>query len=143
MAKIANLRLKLGQIPLLSLNIHGHNSVIFYPILTFFIFNCFFSKRIEWCQNQSFIYFGLDFGVWPHFCSDAMGKIVCMHPNHPIKVGTCPGLPLQLIVISQNQNLQNYRPEPPSPLNILKTILVATRLLNTYTKLYQNWIKIG
>ena len=31
-AKIANLRPKIGQIPLLSLDINGHNSIIFYPI---------------------------------------------------------------------------------------------------------------
>ena len=36
-AKIANLRPKIGQIPILSLDINGHNSIIFHPILTFFI----------------------------------------------------------------------------------------------------------
>ena len=36
-AKITNLRPKIGQIPLLNLNINGHNSVILHPILTFFI----------------------------------------------------------------------------------------------------------
>ena len=36
-AKIANLKPKTGQIPLLSLDINGHNSIIFNPILTFFI----------------------------------------------------------------------------------------------------------
>ena len=36
-AKIANLRPKTGQIPLLSLDINGHNSIFFHPILTFFI----------------------------------------------------------------------------------------------------------
>ena len=36
-AKIANLRPKIGQIPLLSLDIIWHNSIIFHPILTFFI----------------------------------------------------------------------------------------------------------
>ena len=39
-AKIANLRPKISQIPLLSLDINGHNSVIFHPILTFFILKC-------------------------------------------------------------------------------------------------------
>ena len=39
-AKIANLRPKIGQIPLLSLDFNGHNSIIFHPILTFFILNC-------------------------------------------------------------------------------------------------------
>ena len=39
-AKKANLRPKIGQMPLLSLNINRHNSVI------------------EWCQNQSSISFG-------------------------------------------------------------------------------------
>ena len=36
-AKIANLRPKIGQIPLLSLDINEHNSIIFHPILTLFI----------------------------------------------------------------------------------------------------------
>ena len=44
-AKIANLRPKIGQIPLLSLDINGHNSIIFYPILTFFILNCLFLRE--------------------------------------------------------------------------------------------------
>ena len=43
-AKIANLRPKIGQIPLLSLDIIGHNLIIFYPILTFFILNCLFLR---------------------------------------------------------------------------------------------------
>ena len=43
-AKIANLRPKIGQLPLLSLDINGHNSIIFYPILTFFIINCLFLR---------------------------------------------------------------------------------------------------
>ena len=42
-AKIANLRLKIGQIPLLSVDINWYNSVIFHPILTFFILNCYIS----------------------------------------------------------------------------------------------------
>ena len=47
-AKIANLRPNIGQIPLLSLDINWHNSIIFYPILTFF-----FTRQLEWCPNQS------------------------------------------------------------------------------------------
>ena len=43
-AKIANLRPKIGQIPLLSLDINGHNSIIFHSILTFFILNCLFLR---------------------------------------------------------------------------------------------------
>ena len=39
-AEIANLRPKIGQIPLLSLNISLHNSIIFHPIFIFFILNC-------------------------------------------------------------------------------------------------------
>ena len=38
--RIANLRPRIGQIPLLSLDIIGHNSIIFYPFLTCFILNC-------------------------------------------------------------------------------------------------------
>ena len=41
-AKIANLSPKMGQIPLLSLDFNWHNSIIFHPILTFFILNCLF-----------------------------------------------------------------------------------------------------
>ena len=74
MAKIANLRPKIGQMPLLSLNINGHNSVIFDVIYFKLLV---FSKRIEWCQNQSYI--GLDFGVWPHFCSEASHWLNCAH----------------------------------------------------------------
>ena len=43
-AKIANLRPKINQIPLLSLDINWHNSIIFHPILTFFILNCLFLR---------------------------------------------------------------------------------------------------
>ena len=55
---------KKAKIPLLSLNINWHNSVIFYPILTLFFFELLvFSRKIS--------LFGLDFGVRPHFCSEA------------------------------------------------------------------------
>ena len=43
-AKIANLRPKIGQIPLLSLDFNWHNSIIFHHILTFFILNCLFLR---------------------------------------------------------------------------------------------------
>ena len=43
-AKIANLRPKIGQIPLLSLDFKWHNSIIFLRILTFFILNCLFLR---------------------------------------------------------------------------------------------------
>ena len=62
-AKITNSRPKKGQIPLLSLNIIWHNSVIF-DVLYFKLL--VFSRRIEWSQKQSFISFASDFGVWPH-----------------------------------------------------------------------------
>ena len=67
-AKIANLWPKIGQIPLLSLDINGHNSIIFHPILTFFILNFLFSRDES---NGIYISFGKYFGVWPHFCSEA------------------------------------------------------------------------
>ena len=65
LAKIANLRPKIGQIPLLSLDIIGHNSIIFYPILTCFILNCLFlgdeSNGVQikalslWCLAPIFV----------------------------------------------------------------------------------------
>ena len=75
-AKIANLRPKIGQIPLLSLDNIGHNSIIFYPIFTFFILNCLFLRdESNGVQIK-------DFGVSPHFCSGSqMGKIVRMDPK--------------------------------------------------------------
>ena len=67
-AKIANLRPKIGQIPLLSLDILWYNSIIFYPILTSFILNCLF-LRAESNGVQ------IIFAPRPH-----MGKIVRMDP---------------------------------------------------------------
>ena len=52
----------------------------------------------------------LVFAKRPH-----MGIIARMDPgqNHPQNVGTCPGLPLQLL--TRNLFFQNERPEPPPP----------------------------
>ena len=92
MAKIANLRPKIGQIPLLSLD------NIFYPILTFIIFNCLFLgeesngvqiKALSVSLLVKILVFGPIFAPRPH-----MGKIVRMDPNQPKKVGTCTGIPL-------------------------------------------------
>ena len=99
-AKTANLRPKIGQIPLLSLDIIGHNSIIFYPILTFFISNCLFLGDESILVFCPFLLRGL---TWVKLCAWTQ--------NQPKKVGTCPGLPLQPV-----SHLQNYRPE--SPLNV-------------------------
>ena len=86
-AKIANLRLKIGQIPLLSLDINGHNSVIFHPIFTFFILNClcFHDKSNSFNIKALALFvkmlvFGPIFAARPH-----MGKIVHMDPKPPLK----------------------------------------------------------
>ena len=84
-AKIANLRPKIGQIPLLSLDFNGHNSIIFHPILTFFILNCLFlrdeSNGVQ-IKALSFLVrilvFGSIFAPRPH-----MGKIMRMDPKTP------------------------------------------------------------
>ena len=81
--KIANLRPKIGQIPLLSLDINGHNSIIFYPILTFFILNCLFlrdeSNSVQ-IKALSLLVEILVFG--PIFAPrPQMGKIVRMDPK--------------------------------------------------------------
>ena len=106
-AKIANLRPKIGQIPLLSLDILGHFSIIFYPILTSFILNCLFLRaKSNGVQIKALsllvkiLVFGPIFAPRPY-----IGKIVRMDPNQPKKVGTCPGLPLQ--PVSHNQSFQN------------------------------------
>ena len=112
MAKIANLRPKTGQIPILSLDINLHNSIIFHPILTFFIWNCLFSRdESNGVQIKApsllvnFLVFGPIFAPRPH-----MRKIVrAWTQNRPKKVGTCPALPLQ--PVSHNWSFQNYRPE--------------------------------
>ena len=82
-AKIANLRPKIGQIPLLSLDIIWHNSIIFYPILTFFILNCLFlGDESNGVQIKAIsllvkiLVFGPIFALRPH-----MGKIVSMDPK--------------------------------------------------------------
>ena len=71
MAKIANSSPKIGQIPLLSLAINGHNSIIFHPILTFFILNCLLVRDESNGVKIKAISFGFDFSVWPHFCPQA------------------------------------------------------------------------
>ena len=74
---------KIGQIPLLSLDIIGHNSIIFYLILTFFILNCLFLrdesngvqiKALSFLVN--ILVFGPIFAPRPH-----MGKVVRMDPK--------------------------------------------------------------
>ena len=75
-AKIADLRPKIGQIPLLSLDFNGHNSIIFHPILTFFILNCLFLRAISLLVK--ILVFGPIYAPRPH-----MGKIVRMDPKPP------------------------------------------------------------
>ena len=79
-AKIAILRPKIGHIPLLSLDINGHNSIIFHPILTFFILNCLCLRdESNGVQIKALpllvkiLVFGTFFAPRPH-----MGKIVRM-----------------------------------------------------------------
>ena len=79
MAKIANLRPKIGQIPLLSLDFH----LIFHLILTFFILNCLFSRdESNGVQIKAvsllvkILVFGPIFAPRLH-----MGKIVRMGPK--------------------------------------------------------------
>ena len=81
--KKANLRPKTGQTPLLSLDINWHNSIIFHPILTFFILNCLFLwdesngvqiKALSLLVN--ILMFGHIFAPRPH-----IGKIVHMDPK--------------------------------------------------------------
>ena len=84
-AKIANLRPKIGQIPLLNLDFNGHNSIIFHPILTFFVLNCLFLRNeSNGVQIKALsllvkiLVFGPIFAPRPH-----MGKIVRMDPKPP------------------------------------------------------------
>ena len=82
-AKIANLRPKIGQIPLLSLDNNWHNSIIFHPILNFLILICLFLK-VESNGFQikaisllvNILVFGPIFAPRLH-----MGKIVRMDPK--------------------------------------------------------------
>ena len=84
-AKIANIMPKIGQIPLLSLDCNWHNSIIFYPILTFFILNCLFLRdKLNGFQIKALsllvkiLVFGPIFAPRPH-----MGKTVRMDPKPP------------------------------------------------------------
>ena len=114
-AKIANLRPKIGQIPLLSLEINWHNSIIFYQILTFFILNCFFYETNRMMSKSKLYLFWLRFWCLASFLLRGLKwvKLCAWNQNQPKKVRTCPGLPLQ--PVSHNQSFQNYRPEPPPP----------------------------
>ena len=79
------LRPKIGQIPLLSLDIIRHNSIIFHPFLTFFILNRLFLRdKSNGVQIKDLsllvkiLVFGPIFAPRPH-----MGKIVRMDPKPP------------------------------------------------------------
>ena len=87
MAKIANLRPKIGQIPLLSLDFNWHNPIIFHSILTFFILNWLFlrdkSNGVQIKALSFFVkilMFGPIFAPRPH-----IGKLVHMDPKQPLK----------------------------------------------------------
>ena len=84
-AKIANLRPKIGQIPLLSLDINWHSSIIFHSILTFFFeIACFYETNRMVSKSKLYLFWliywclALFFAPRPH-----MGKIVCMNPKPP------------------------------------------------------------
>ena len=85
MAKIAKLRPKIDQIPLLSLNINGHNSIIFHLILTFFILNCLFLRdESNGVQIKAVSLLVNIFVFGPIFAPRLhMGKIVRMDPKPP------------------------------------------------------------
>ena len=110
---------KTGQIPLLSLEINGHNSIIFhsdfdflssdfdFPILTFFILKLrYLFWLIFWCLAP-FLLRGL---TWVKLCAWTQ--------NHPKKVGTCPAL--LIIKVSKIIGLNPPPPPPPPPLTKTK-----------------------
>ena len=99
-AKIANLRPKIGQIQLLSLDSNGHNSIIFHPILTYFILNSLLlrdeSNSLQFKALSllvKILMFGPIFAPRPH-----MGKIVRMDPK---RVLAFPFNPYLIIKISK------------------------------------------
>ena len=92
----------------------GRNLVIFHPILTFFFFKLLvFSRRIEWWKELSSISFGFGFCFWTPFLLRGLTWAI-LHvwtQNYHQNVGTCPGIPFQLL--TRNLFFQNERPEPP------------------------------
>ena len=87
-----------------------HNSAIFHSIFTFLLLNCLFfrdeSKLYLLCLIFRFLAPVLLRGLkW--------AILRTWTQNHPQKVGTCLGLPLQLI--SQYRGFQNDRPDPSPP----------------------------
>ena len=113
-AKIADLRPKIGQIPLLSLDFNGHNSIIFHPILTFFILNCLFlrneSNGVQIKALSLFVkilVFGPIFAPRPQWV-----KLCAWTQNHPKKSERVLAFPFRLQPVSHIESFQNYRPEP-------------------------------
>ena len=91
-AKLANIWLKIGQLPLWRATSNGHKSVITRTKLNlYWIRFCFFAKF---------------FVPRPH-----MATLRAWSQNSPQNFGTCPGLPLQLL--AQNRVFKNDMPEPP------------------------------
>ena len=88
-AKIANLRPKIGQIPLLSLNINWHNSIIFHPIFTFFILNCLVFETYRMVSKSKLYLFSLRFWCLAPFLLRGLAwvKLCAWTQNHPKKVG--------------------------------------------------------
>ena len=126
-AKIANLRPKIGQIPLLSLDIIWHNSIIFYPILTYFILNCLF-LRAESKGDQikalsllvKILVFGPIFAPSPHGPKTSLKKSG--------RVLAFPFNPYFIIKISKIIGLN----PPPSPLSGIFQIKIINKPIMQY-----------
>ena len=77
----------------------------------------FFSRQIKWWHFQSYISLGVDFGFWPHFCSEASHRQHCAHgPKTTLKSRDMSFLfnPYLKIDFSKIIGL-NPAPSPPGP----------------------------
>ena len=92
MAKMSNFRPKIGQDATFAPTLIGHNSAIFYPILTFDHTKMISSARKIPLKAQLYLNL-LDFGFLVHFLLQGVtwAALGLWTQNHLQVIGTCPG----------------------------------------------------
>ena len=125
MAKIANLRPKIGQIPTLSLDINGHNSIIFYLILTF-LFLRDESNGVQFKALPPLVKI-LVFGTL--FAPEASHGENCAHgPKTTLKkLGRVLAFPFNPYLIIKVSKIIGLTPPPPPPPPHLKSVKISLK----------------
>ena len=142
MAKIANLRHKTGQIPLLSLDINGHNSIIFHPILTSFILNCLLFQEPNRMVSKlkRYIFWLIFWCLAPFFLRGLTWvKLCAWTQNHPKNSGRVLPFPFNPYLIIKVSKIIGLNPPLKSKKSTLKKQLKSTCVTLKTLKLKVLW----